>query len=76
MKRTNSMKHVTAAATVVAVLLASCTTVKEFQKGKLNDGEMTLSARKVEKTEMSFQTYREGASGANGGKTGGGCGCN
>ncbi|MBL7721373.1 MAG: DUF4266 domain-containing protein, partial [Chitinophagaceae bacterium] len=25
---------------------------------------------------MSFQTYREGASGANGGKTGGGCGCN
>ncbi len=76
MKRTNSMKQVTAAAMVVAVLLASCTTVKEYQKGKLNDGEMTLSARKVEKTEMSFQTYREGASGANGGKTGGGCGCN
>ena len=76
MKRTNSMKQVTAAAMVVAVLLASCTTVKEYQKGKLNDGEMTLSARKVEKTEMSFQTYREGDSGANGGKTGGGCGCN
>lgn len=76
MKSTNSMKEVTAAAFIVAVLLASCTTVKEYQKGKLNDGEMTLSARKVEKTEMSFQTYREGASGANGGKTGGGCGCN
>lgn len=76
MKRTNSMKEVSAAALIVAVLLASCTTVKEYQKGKLNDGEMTLSARKVEKTEMSFQTYREGASGANGGKTGGGCGCN
>lgn len=57
-------------------LLGSCTTVKEYQKNKLNDGEMTLGARKVEKTEMSFQTYREGASGANGGKTGGGCGCN
>ncbi|HEX4877946.1 MAG TPA: DUF4266 domain-containing protein [Chitinophagaceae bacterium] len=54
----------------------SCTTVKEYQKNKINDAEMTLSARKVEKTEMSFQTYREGASGANGGKTGGGCGCN
>ena len=54
----------------------SCTTVKEYQKNKLNDAEMFLGARKIEKTEMSFQTYREGASGANGGKTGGGCGCN
>jgi len=61
--------------TVVA-MFCSCTTVKEYQKNKLNDGEMTLGARKVQKTEMSFQTYREGASGANGGKTGGGCGCN
>ncbi len=58
------------------IALASCTTVKEYQKNKLNDSEMTLSARKIEKTEMSFQSYREGASGANGGKTGGGCGCN
>jgi hypothetical protein len=58
------------------VLFGSCTTVKEYQKNKLNDAEMILGARKVQKTEMSFQTYREGASGANGGKTGGGCGCN
>ena len=54
----------------------SCTTVKEYQKNKLNDSEMSLSGRKVEKTEFNFQSYREGASGANGGKTGGGCGCN
>ncbi|GAA4737081.1 DUF4266 domain-containing protein [Flavisolibacter ginsenosidimutans] len=65
------------AALLLAVIsLASCTTVKEYQKNKINDSEMALSARKVEKTEMSFQSYREGASGANGGKTGGGCGCN
>ena len=57
-------------------LLASCTTVKEYQKNKLNDSEMQLGSRKIQKTEMSFQSYREGASGANGGKTGGGCGCN
>jgi len=56
--------------------MASCAHVKEYQKSRLNDGEMSLGARKVEKTENSFQTYREGASGANGGKTGGGCGCN
>jgi len=56
--------------------MASCTPVKEYQKNKLNDSEMSLSSRKVEKTELNFQSYREGASGANGGKTGGGCGCN
>lgn len=56
--------------------ISSCTTVKEYQKGKLNDAEMELGPRKIQKTEMSFQSYREGASGANGGKTGGGCGCN
>jgi hypothetical protein len=59
-----------------AITAASCKTVKEYQKNKLNDSEMSLSNRKVEKTELSFQSYREGASGANTGKSGGGCGCN
>jgi len=59
-----------------SLLMSSCTTVKEYQKSRLNDSEMTLSNRKVEKTELSFQGYREGASGANAGKSGGGCGCN
>jgi len=59
-----------------AGLLASCTTVKPYQKNRLNDAEMELSARKAQKFEQSFQLYREGASGANGGKSGGGCGCN
>ncbi len=58
------------------LLLHSCTVVKEYQKGKLNDSEMVLSNRKIEKTELSFQSYREGSSGANSGKSGGGCGCN
>jgi hypothetical protein len=57
-------------------LMASCTTVKPYQKSKINDAEMSLSSRKVQKFEQSFQLYREGASGANGGKSGGGCGCN
>ena len=61
---------------VAGLFFTSCTTVKEYQKNKLNDAEMILSNRKIEKTELSFQSYREGASGANGGKTGGGCGCN
>ena len=61
---------------IPVLLFCSCKTVKEYQKNKLNDSEMSLSGRKVEKTELNFQSYREGASGANGGKTGGGCGCN
>ncbi|MCA6467353.1 MAG: DUF4266 domain-containing protein [Chitinophagaceae bacterium] len=58
------------------VALMSCTPVKEYQKNKLNDSEMVLTNRKIEKTELSFLSYREGASGANAGKSGGGCGCN
>jgi hypothetical protein len=61
---------------LLSVFFTSCTTVKEYQKNKLNDTDMTLSNRRVEKSELNFQSYREGASGANGGKSGGGCGCN
>lgn len=65
-----------ASACVAVLFFASCSPVKEYQKNKLNDAEMSLSNRKIQKTELNFQSYREGASGANGGKTGGGCGCN
>jgi hypothetical protein len=61
---------------ITVFAMGSCQTVKEYQKQHLNDAEMELSARKVQKFETNFQSYREAASGANGGKTGGGCGCN
>jgi len=60
----------------LAVGIPSCVSVKGYQKKYLNDAEMQLSARKSEKSETNFQAYREGASGANGGKTGGSCSCN
>jgi hypothetical protein len=63
-------------AALLVGLLPACAPVKEYQKNRLNDSEMSLSSRKVEKNELNFQSYREGSSGANGGKTGGGCGCN
>ena len=62
-------------ACVASIAFVSCSTVKPYQKNRLNDSEMELSARKVQKFESNFQIYREAASGANGGKTGG-CGCN
>ncbi len=58
------------------VLLTSCTNVKEYQKVYINDEDMELSSSPASRFETNFQVYREGASGANGGKTGGGCGCN
>ena len=69
-------KTIAAATGLLFLLATSCKPVKEYQKSKLNDSEMSTSNRKVEKTELSFQAYREGASGANAGKSGGGCGCN
>ena len=61
---------------VVVMSVSSCVHLKEYQKNRINDAEMALGNRKVEKNELNFQSYREAASGANAGKTGGGCGCN
>lgn len=61
---------------IVLVGLQSCDSVKEYEKEKINDPDMKLSARTAERYETTFQVYREAAAGANGGKSGGGCGCN
>jgi hypothetical protein len=62
--------------TIISVFLYSCNSVKEYDKQYINDPEMKLTAKTSEQYETAFQVYREAASGANGGKTGGGCGCN
>ncbi|WP_312900117.1 DUF4266 domain-containing protein [Chryseobacterium taichungense] len=73
----NFIKIITAICLLITIVsMQSCTTVKEYEKNKLNDAEMVLGNRTIEKTELSFQSYREGSSGANAGKVGGGCGCN
>ena len=56
--------------------LPSCVSVKAYQKVYLNDEDMKLASKTVEAPETNFESYREGAGGANGGKVGGGCGCN
>ncbi len=61
---------------LIMILFSSCTVVKEYQKVYINDPDMVLSAQKMERFEVNFQVYREAAAGANGGKSGGGCGCN
>ncbi len=61
---------------LLVVVFQSCNTVKEYEKVAINDPDMKLSARTSERYETTFQVYREAAAGANGGKSGGGCGCN
>ena len=56
--------------------LSSCVSVKAYQKIYLNDEDMKLASKIVETPESNFESYREGAGGASGGKVGGGCGCN
>ena len=61
---------------LVLSCLCSCAVVKEYEKVSLNDPDMELSSRKTDRFETNFHSYREAAASANGGKTGGGCGCN
>ena len=61
---------------LIATFLSSCTVVKEYEKVNLNDPDMALSAKKCDRNISTMHSYREAAVGANGGKTGGGCGCN
>ena len=61
---------------LISIFFSSCVVVKEYEKIDINDPDMALVNRKVKKFETNFQVYREAAAGANGGKSGGGCGCN
>ncbi|MGB5508582.1 DUF4266 domain-containing protein [Robiginitalea sp.] len=61
---------------IVLVLFTGCMAVREYEKVYLNDPDMILSDKKCDRNLLTAHSYREAASGANGGKTGGGCGCN
>ncbi len=61
---------------IISIIATNCVSVKEYEKNYVNDSEMQLSTKKSQKTENNFTLYREAASGADGGKNGGGCGCN
>lgn len=61
---------------LVIFALSSCVVVKEYEKVNLNDPDMVLADKKADRNIATAHSYREAAVGANGGKTGGGCGCN
>ena len=75
--KTSHLRQISIVLAIVAsAILTSCASVKGYERTYLNDEEMELSLRKCQELEAYFQIIREGSSGANGGKTGGGCGCN
>lgn len=55
---------------------SSCVEVKEYQKMYVNDRDMEPNTKSIEYFEGNMELFREGAGGANGGKSGGGCACN
>lgn len=55
---------------------SSCVVVKEYEKVTINDPDMILADKPCDRNVITMHSYREAAVGANGGKTGGGCGCN
>jgi hypothetical protein len=61
---------------LVIFSLSSCVVVKEYEKVNINDPDMVLGDKKSDRNIATAHSYREAAVGANGGKTGGGCGCN
>lgn len=67
------------AAIGLILLLASsfgCASVQPWEKEVLARQAMTLDDLPCQRFERNSEVYREGAVGANGGKSGGGCGCN
>lgn len=60
----------------IASLFSSCVVVKEYEKVNINDPDMVLADKLCDRNLTTMHSYREAAVGANGGKTGGGCGCN
>ncbi len=61
---------------LIALLLAAgCASVEPWQKGDLAAPPMLLEDDSCHRFERNVEVYREGAVGANGGKSGGGCGC-
>lgn len=61
---------------IVVCCFSSCVVVKEYEKVNINDPDMILAEKPSDRNVTTMHSYREAAVGANGGKTGGGCGCN
>lgn len=56
-------------------LTTGCASVQPWEKQVLARQAMAIDDLPCQRFERNAEVYREGAVGANGGKSGGGCGC-
>lgn len=56
-------------------VLGCATSIQPWERGDLAATPMTVGDADSQRPERNIEVYREGAVGANGGKSGGGCGC-
>ena len=61
---------------LLAALAQGCAGVKPYQRTYLNDDNMQLGRRPLDKFDENAHSYREGSTGGGGSKASGGCGCN
>ncbi len=71
------MKRFPTSIVLLAVIsfATACASVEPWQKGDLAAPPMQVEDDSCHRFERNIEVYREGAVGANGGKSGGGCGC-
>ena len=69
------MKRTCVAAVISLLLTAGCASVQPWERESLALPGMELEDTECARFERNSEVYREGAVGANGGKSGGGCGC-
>lgn len=69
------IRYLVAAGCILALAASGCATVQPWERDILALEEMALDDDACHRFERNFEVYREGAVGANGGKSGGGCGC-
>ena len=60
---------------LICLALGSCSTLPVFHQSMLQKENMRAVNLRVNAYEGDINNYREGASGADVGKSGGGCGC-
>ena len=70
-----NVKRVVLALTSTVLLGGCATSLEPWERGDLAAAPMAVGDADGQRPERSIEVYREGAVGANGGKSGGGCGC-
>jgi len=74
-RTTGGRLRIAALALLLGAAGGGCATVEPWEREHLSLQPMQPDGSRCQRFERNVEVYREGAAGANGGKSGGGCGC-